>query len=89
MRPLVVVLIVLLGVGCQQEYYKITDVPSGRSFYTKAWLPGLYGRYNAIHFKDLATGDDIVLQSSRAHRVSADEALRATGIGGSTTRPTP
>ena len=64
----------LSATGCANRYYKITDVQSGQEFYTQAWLPGLYGRYGAIHFTDLRSGDRVVLQASRAHPVSAREA---------------
>ena len=66
---------VLLALGCQQHYYRITEVQSGKEFYTKAWLPGVYGRYGEAHFKELSTGDEIVLQSSRARRVTETEAM--------------
>ena len=77
----IVVLGALALCGCQQSYYRITDLHSGQSFYTKGWLPGMYGRYHSIQFKELGTGDVITIQSSRAKQVSAGEAT------GATTRP--
>lgn len=70
-------LLVSLGlfVGCQQNYYRVTDVQSGKEFYTKAWLPGLYGRCGQIHFTELSKGDHVVLQSSRVTEVTEADAL--------------
>jgi hypothetical protein len=40
-----------------------------------------------IRFKELGSGDDVVLQSSRARQVSAEEALQAAPQDEATTRP--
>ena len=64
----------LSATGCATRYYRITDVRSGQEFYTRGWLPGLYGRYGSIRFTELGSGDRITLQASRAHPISEQEA---------------
>ena len=74
MRCLLAIAVCLIAGGCQQGYYKVTDLSSNKEFYTKGWLPGMYGRYGSIRFQELRTGDYISLPSSRVHEVSAEEA---------------
>ena len=64
--------------GCAAHYYKITDVPLGQEFYTRGWLPGMYGRYGSIRFTELGSGDRVTLQASRAHRFRQQEARAAS-----------
>ncbi|MGE3109294.1 MAG: hypothetical protein AB7G11_08830 [Phycisphaerales bacterium] len=63
-------------IGCT-TYYKVTDVGSGKSYYTTNWNAGRYGYGGAARFRDAATGADVTLQSSEVRTVSKDEFLRA------------
>ena len=66
--------------ACTQHYYRITDLGTGDEYFTKAWLPGLsYGQCGGIGFRDLGTGDEVRLPTSRIHRVTEEEALHAIG----------
>lgn len=76
--------------GCATRYYRITDIQSGQEFYTRGWLPGMYGRYGSIRFTELDSGDRITLQASRAHPISEQEAHAASlkGAAGGRTATT-
>ena len=79
MRTMVLLLIGISAcAGCHQAYYKVTDVQSEKEFYAHGWLPGMYGRYGSMRFRDVRTGEWVSLQSSRAKEVTEDEARRPT-----------
>ena len=77
MRLAALITVCVLAVGCQQRYYKISDISTNKAFYTHGWLSGMYRRQGSIRFTEIGTGDQIALQSSRAHEVSSEEALRS------------
>lgn len=74
-----VLIVACLGlVGCQQHYYRVTDVATGKEFYTKGWLESFHrARGGGIHFQDLGTGDHVELQSAQIRQVSEQDALAA------------
>lgn len=80
MKKLLVALPLLLLTGCQQHYYKLTEITTGKEFYTSGRLEGLHRpRGGGVHFQDLKTGDHVELQSVQIHEVTQREALAATG----------
>lgn len=77
MRNGLVLACLLLG-GCQQHYYKITDIATGKEFYTKSSINDLHRvRGGGIHFTDVRNGDHVELQSSQIREVSEQEAIAA------------
>ncbi len=68
-------LLTILG-GCT-AYYRVTDVGSGKSYYTTNWNAGRYGYSGAARFRDAATGADVTLQSTEVRSMSKDEFEKA------------
>ncbi len=67
--------LLLLVVGCQGKYYRVTLPQSGKTFYTKK----IYRRTGgAAKFKDERTGANVTLQSSEVSTISKSEFEKAT-----------
>lgn len=46
--------------GCQQQYYRITDVQTGKEFYTRSIEGGVFPtRSGTAGFTDITTGDRV------------------------------
>ena len=73
MRKLTLVLVCLLAAGCESGYYRVTDVGTGKTYYTQGWLLGMYGRCGTIKFRDLKTGSTVTLRSSEVAEVPEAE----------------
>lgn len=65
-RSLVLVMLSMAAVGCAR-YYKVTDVSTGRAYYTKNVDHKAGG---AVRFEDDSTETIVTLQSSDVERVS-------------------
>jgi hypothetical protein len=65
---------VALLAGCQQQYYRITDVQTGKEFYTRSIEGGVFPtRSGTAGFTDLATGDRVHLHSFRVTKIAPEE----------------
>lgn len=72
MRRTILMMACLLVAGCHQGYYKVTDLQSGKEFYTKGWLDGMYGRNSQLHLKELGSDHEVVVQSSHVEEVTKE-----------------
>ena len=68
--------LVLLGTGCT-SYYRVTEVASGKAYYTTNWNAGRYGYSGAARFRDARTGADVTLQSSEVESLSKYDFTKA------------
>jgi hypothetical protein len=60
--------------GCQQQYYRITDVQTGKEFYTRSIEGGVFPtRSGTAGFTDLTTGDRVYLHSFRVTKIAPEE----------------
>lgn len=60
--------------GCQQQYYRITDVQTGKEFYTRSVEGGVFPtRSGTAGFTDLTTGDRIYLHSFRLTKIAPED----------------
>lgn len=74
MRIAVAVIGLALLVGCQQQYYRITDVQSGKEFYTRSIKGGVFPtRSGTAGFTDINTGDRVYLHSFRVTKIAPEE----------------
>lgn len=71
----------MLGVGCQ--HYQVTDVGSGKTYYTNNWDSQRYVSNGTVVFEDHKTGALITLPASEIRPISKDEYLEAMSGSGS------
>ena len=70
-------LLAACAAGCQ--YYKVTDLQSGREFYVGPTLALPEDIKGPQAFTDAATGDRVVTSSFTAHKISEDDFKAAVG----------
>ena len=77
MRLAVVIALVfvMMGVGCA-SYYKVTDIGSGKTYFTKDIDRN---RDGSILFKDETSSSTVTIQSSEVLEISKDEFKSNTG----------
>lgn len=77
MRLVVVIALVfvMMGVGCA-SYYKVTDIGSGKTYFTKDIDRN---RDGSILFKDETSSSTVTIQSSEVLEISKDEFKSNTG----------
>jgi hypothetical protein len=77
MRLAVVIALVfvMMGIGCA-SYYKVTDIGSGKTYFTKDIDRN---RDGSILFKDGSSSSTVTLQSSEVLEISKDEFKSNTG----------
>lgn len=74
MKTIVAALAFALLAGCQQQYYRITDVQTGREFYTRGIEGGVFPtRSGTAGFTDLTTGDRVYLHSFRVTKIASED----------------
>ncbi len=74
----------LLVGGCAGKYYKVTDIQSGKTYYTKKVETIMGG---AVQMKDARTNSIVTLQSSDVKEINEKE--YASGLAAPVSMPTP
>lgn len=71
----ILLLLTLLGASCQGDKpHRVTDLSSGRVYYTKRWRRGL--TTGSVYIEDAKGGDKIVIPSSKVEKISEEEYQR-------------
>ncbi|MHC4131075.1 MAG: hypothetical protein ACYSSP_12130 [Planctomycetota bacterium] len=68
-KAVVIIVLLMLMAGCT-SYYKVTDLNSGKDYYTNDIK---YKGSGAVDFKDAKTGSRVVLPSSEIHEIEKEE----------------
>ncbi|MHC4187437.1 MAG: hypothetical protein ACYSRQ_04510 [Planctomycetota bacterium] len=68
-KAVLIIVLLMLMVGCT-SYYKVTDLNSGKDYYTTNIKHKSSG---AVDFKDAKTGSRVVLPSSEIHEIDKEE----------------
>ncbi len=79
----IVVLVLAFASGCA-SYYRVTDVQSGKEYYTKDIDTA---RNGAVKLKDARSGSVVTLQSSEVKEISSKE--YEAGLAAPLSKPTP
>lgn len=74
MRTAMAALTLVFLAGCQQQYYRITDVQTGKEFYTRSIEGGVFPtRSGTAGFTDINTGDRVYLHSFRVTKIALEK----------------
>ncbi len=83
MKWFIVVLVMVFAVGCA-SYYRVTDVQSGKEYYTKDIDTA---RNGAVKLKDARSGSVVTLQNSEVKEISSKEF--EAGLAAPLSKPAP
>lgn len=66
---------VVLLAGCGGDYYQVTDAAGGKTYYTRS----IDHEDGSVRFKDEASGDEVILNSSEVREVTSQQYRHAVG----------
>lgn len=66
---------VVLLAGCGGDYYQVTDAAGGKTYYTRS----IDHDDGSVRFKDQASGDEVILNSSEVREVTPQQYRNAVG----------
>ena len=66
-----IMVLAFLTAGCSGNYYRVTDLATGKSYYTDKVEDA--GKAGAVKFKDAKTGSKVTLQSSDVKEIKEEE----------------